>query len=181
MAGAMGRQVRGLVVAAVALCCFAGCDEGVLCHSGRLVPAEGWRSRDTLVFDVDTLRDNAVCRFEIGLRVTVDYPYKSIWLGVERDFSPPAVLRRDTVECLLVDSTLRMDGGIHLYQCVVPLPSMQLQRGQAGQIRVVHLMSRESRRARRGHPRCPLRLVLAGQVAACVDAKEDEQQDGEAP
>lgn len=144
MAGAMGRQVRGLVVAAVALCCFAGCDEGVLCHSGRLVPAEGWRSRDTLVFDVDTLRDNAVCRFEIGLRVTVDYPYKSIWLGVERDFSPPAVLRRDTVECLLVDSTFRMDGGIHLYQCVVPLPSMQLQRGQAGQIRVVHLMSRES-------------------------------------
>ena len=74
----------------------------------------------------------------------VDYPYKSIWLGVERDFSPPAVLRRDTVECLLVDSTLRMDGGIHLYQCVVPLPSMQLQRGQAGQVRVVHLMSRES-------------------------------------
>lgn len=142
-ASVMRRQVWVLVTATVALCCFAGCDEGVLCHSARLVPAEGWRRCDTLVFDVDTLRDNAVCRFEIGLRVTVDYPYKSIWLGVERDFSLPVVARCDTVECMLVDSTLRMDGGIHLYQCVVPLSSMQLRRGQAGHVRVVHLMSRE--------------------------------------
>lgn len=141
---ALARYVRRLVLVVGVACGLSGCDEGVLYHSSRHVPAAEWGYRDTLSFTVDTVKDDGLCHFEVGLRVTEDYPYKSIWLGVERSFSPPAVFRRDTVECFLSDSTRHKAGGLHLHQYVVPLPSLQLWQGQSGQVRIVHLMNREA-------------------------------------
>lgn len=63
---------------------------------------------------------------------------------MEREFSHPDTLHRDTVKCQLMDSvTHRMGKGIYMYQYDVPLPPMTLHRGQTGQVRIIHLMQRE--------------------------------------
>ena len=90
------------------------------------------------------MRTAATYQFALGLRSSDSYPYTVIWLAVEREFSHPDTLRRDTVKCQLMDSvTHRMGKGIYMYQYDVPLPSMTLHYGQTGQVRIIHLMQRE--------------------------------------
>ena len=127
-----------------ALLSLTGCNEHVIYHSYRHVPGSGWSRRDTLTFDIDTVRAEATYQFELGLRSTDSYPYTVIWLAVEREFSHPDTLRRDTVKCQLMDPvTHRMGKGIYMYQYDVPVPPMALRRGQTGQVRIIHLMQRE--------------------------------------
>lgn len=132
-------------IAAVSiLLSLTGCNEHVIYHSYRHVPEQGWNSRDTFTFDIDTVRTAATYQFALGLRSTNSYPYTVIWLAVEREFSHPDTLHRDTVKCQLMDSvTHRMGKGIYMYQYDVPLPPMTLHRGQTGQVRIIHLMQRE--------------------------------------
>ena len=129
-------------IAAVSiLLSLTGCNEHVIYHSYRHVPEQGWNSRDTFTFDIDTVRTAATYQFALGLRSTDSYPYTVIWLAVEREFSHPDTLHRDTVKCQLMDSvTHRMGKGIYMYQYDVPLPPMTLHRGQTGQVRIIHLM-----------------------------------------
>ena len=133
-----------LIAAIGALLSLPGGNEHVIYHSYRHVPGSGWSRRDTLTFDIDTVRAEATYQFELGLRSTDSYPYTVIWLAVEREFSHPDTLRRDTVKCQLMDPvTHRMGKGIYMYQYDVPVPPMALRRGQTGQVRIIHLMQRE--------------------------------------
>ena len=133
-----------LIAAIGALLSLTGCNEHVIYHSYRHVPGSGWSWLDTLTFDIDTVRAEATYQFELGLRSTDSYPYTVIWLAVEREFSHPDTLRRDTVKCQLMDPvTHRMGKGIYMYQYDVPVPPMALRRGQTGQVRIIHLMQRE--------------------------------------
>ena len=102
-------------IAAVSiLLSLTGCNEHVIYHSYRHVPEQGWNSRDTFTFDIDTVRTAATYQFALGLRSTDSYPYTVIWLAVEREFSHPDTLHRDTVKCQLMDSvTHRMGKGIY--------------------------------------------------------------------
>ena len=75
-------------IAAVSiLLSLTGCNEHVIYHSYRHVPEQGWNSRDTFTFDIDTVRTAATYQFALGLRSTDSYPYTVIWLAVEREFS----------------------------------------------------------------------------------------------
>ncbi len=139
-----GFHASTFIAAAGILLSLTGCDERVIYHSYRHVPGQGWNSRDTLAFDIDTVRVAATHQFALGLRATDSYPYTAVWLAVEREFSRPDILRRDTVRCRLMDSvTHRMGKGVYMYQYEVPLPPMTLRCGQTGQVRVTHLMRRE--------------------------------------
>ena len=133
-----------LVAAIGILLSLTGCNEHVIYHSYRYVPEPGWDKRDTILFDIDTVRAEAAYHFALGLRSTDSYPYAVIWLAVERRFSHPDTLHRDTVKCQLMDSvTHRMGKGIYMYQYDVSLPPMTLHHGQTGQVRIIHLMQRE--------------------------------------
>ncbi len=137
-------RTPALVAAAGVLLSLTGCNGHVIHHSYRRIPEQGWNRRDVFSFDVDTVRSEATYQFVLGLRSTDSYPYTVIWLAVEREFSRPDTLCRDTVKCQLMDPvTHRMGRGIYIYQYDVPIPLMTLHRGQAGQIRVMHLMQRE--------------------------------------
>ncbi|MCD8317674.1 MAG: gliding motility lipoprotein GldH [Paraprevotella sp.] len=122
-----------------------GCDKHTLLYSYRHIPQEGWRNTDTLIFALDTLKEDVLCQFDIDLRSTDRYPYKSLWLKVERQFTFPDTTRCDTVQCQLTDPTTdRMGKGIYTYQYSVPLSEFPLRKGQTGQIRITHLMQRET-------------------------------------
>lgn len=133
-----------LIAAIGTLLSLTGCNEHAIYHSYRHVPKSGWSRRDSLTFDIDTVRAEATYQFELGLRSTDSYPYTVVWLAVEREFSRPDTLRRDTVKCQLMDPvTHRMGKGIYMYQYAVPVPPMTLYCGQTGQVRITHLMQRE--------------------------------------
>lgn len=58
-------------IAAVSiLLSLTGCNEHVIYHSYRHVPEQGWNSRDTFTFDIDTVRTAATYQFALGLRST---------------------------------------------------------------------------------------------------------------
>lgn len=136
---------RLFVIVTGLLCALTGCDERTLYHSYLPTPLQGWEKHDTLVFHTDTVRTGADYRFDVELRSTEKFPYQSVWLIVERDFGHTANIRRDTVECRLLDpKTQRMGRGIYTYQYSVPLPSLHLNEGQAGEIRIRHYMHRET-------------------------------------
>lgn len=138
------RLISTFVVASGILLSLAGCNERVVFHSFRHIPGQGWNNRDTLVFDIDTVRTDATYNFELELRSTHTYPYTDIMMAVERDFSPPGVVSRDTVTCRLTHPDIQRTGkGIYVYQYEVSVPPMALHRGQTGRIRVSHLMMRE--------------------------------------
>ena len=63
-----------LIAAIGALLSLTGCNEHVIYHSYRHVPGSGWSRRDTLTFDIDTVRAEATYQFELGLRSTDSYP-----------------------------------------------------------------------------------------------------------
>ena len=138
-------RIHMLIAAASVLLSLAACNGRRVYSAYHHVPEGVWDRGDTLSFRIDTLRADAVYQFALGLRSTISYPYTSIWMAVEREFTPPHTLWRDTVECQLVDSTTRRVGkGIYMYQYEIALPAMSLRQGQSGRVRVVHLMQRES-------------------------------------
>lgn len=140
------RLIPYLSVAIVsALCILTACDGQTLYHSYLHVPANGWEKHDTLVFHTDSIPQDATYQFQLELRSTDKFPYQSVWVIVEREFTPPQSLRRDTVECQLLDPVTQKTGrGIYLYQYSIPLPPLHLHKGQNGEIRIRHYMRRES-------------------------------------
>lgn len=129
-------------------CLFSlpGCDESIFYHASRLLPDNEWHRKDTLCFYLDTLsKDYKHLIPQIGIRTTDQYPYRSIWMAVEGQFARPDTAFCDTIECILTDSVNRPTGeGIHLYQHLMPLTPLSLKKGQSGQIRIRHLMIRET-------------------------------------
>lgn len=122
---------------------LTGCDEHVLYHTYHHMPFQEWDIHDTLVFRTDTIPEDQTYSFNIEIRTNRQYPYKSIWLIAERRFAYPQQIRRDTVECVLTDSTNR-NKGIHLYSSEVPLSPLLLPKGQTGEIRLTHFMQRQT-------------------------------------
>ncbi len=138
------RLLTGIVAATVLLVLSTGCDKRTLFHSYRHVPCQEWNRTDTLTFTIDTIGRDALCRFELELRTTDSYPYRSLWVIVESQFTSPLFLRRDTVECRLMDSGYQHTGsGVHVYQYTTTLPPLPLHKGQTGRVSVRHFMSRE--------------------------------------
>ena len=143
---ALPHILRMFITATGAALSLAGCDEHTLYHTYAPLSSEGWERKESLCFPIDSLnRDAEDARFTVELRTTDAYPYQSVWLAVERKFSRPDTLLSDTVESVLADSSFRPTGkGIRLYQSQAALPPLSLRKGQRGQIRICHLMIRET-------------------------------------
>ena len=171
-----------LIAAIGALLSLTGCNEHVTYHSYRHVPGSGWSRRDTLTFDIDTVRAEATYQFELGLRSTDSYPYTVIWLAVEREFSHPDTLRRDTVKCQLMDPVTHRKAFICTnttyrflpWRYTVDKPDKSASYISCnGKSFRAYTMWEFSSAAKA--------LIPLGQIASGIYAQEHEQQDGEAP
>lgn len=80
----------------------------------------------------------------IGLRVTNNFPYESLILEVEQNYQHPIGHRIDTIRYPLTDKSGDFtEKGINYFQYETQGVPLDLKKGQAGEIRIRHLMHRE--------------------------------------
>ena len=116
----------------------------VMEHTYRSLPTEGWSTYEPMNFFMDTLREDGWYNLRIGIRLTEDFPYRSVWLQVSQTWNDSMPVRLDTVVCRLTDSDGDFSGsGLSVYQYEFPIGHFFLKKGAAGRIMVRHLMRRE--------------------------------------
>ncbi len=129
------------------LAALVSCERPAALYEYRSTPLEGWESADTLVFTVDSLREEGIYSLDLLLRTStaVPYPFRTLWLVVKQNWHSPAAERLDTLACELVnaDGDVCGDGVLH-YRYRFPVDTLVLPEGAQGRLAVCHIMRRES-------------------------------------
>jgi gliding motility-associated lipoprotein GldH len=80
----------------------------------------------------------------VGLRVTNSFPYELLVIEVEQEYQHPKAQRLDTIYCQLADKSGDFTKkGINYFQYETQCLSLDLKKGQTGEIKIRHLMHRE--------------------------------------
>ena len=134
--------VAGLLLTVITM--TVGCDYNTVYDQYDHTPIAGWEKNDTLTFNVPRLPAAGIYHEELGLRINDAYPFMRLHLIVEQRLIPGERIRRDTLNCYLVDEDGNIRGqGVSYYQYSFPITQMKLQKGDSLHISVRHNMKRE--------------------------------------
>ena len=123
---------------------LASCDRNTLMHSYQPLKENCWDSADTVTFSLPVLTTDDNCSVLIGLRVTNSFPYEMLIMEVEQRYQHPIAHRVDTVFYQLTDQSGDFtEKGINYFQYETQGLTIDLKKGQTGEIRIRHLMHRE--------------------------------------
>ena len=135
-------KAAGLMTAL--LLALGSCDYYTVFDKYDHTPIAGWEKNDTLTFDVPPLPRSAIYREELGLRINDAYPFMSLRLIVEQRLMPQGTVRRDTLNCRLIDEDGNIRGqGVSYYQYSFPITHLKLQKGDSLHVSIRHDMKRE--------------------------------------
>lgn len=113
-------------------------------HNYRSVSVEGWESKDTLAFSIDSLPTEGTYVLSLGVRTAVNYPFQSLWVVVKQSWSTPLRQRIDTVACTTHDNHGNALGtGVARNQQLFAVDTLQLPIGARGTIGIRHIMRRD--------------------------------------
>lgn len=110
----------------------ASCQENTIYHSFQPVKVTGWNKSDTLIYSLPQTLAQPPYLYEIGIRHKDSYPYRDIWLSINRD----------TVHLYLADSLGYWIGnGIgEIRQLVLPVSIHPSPKDSIKELRITHLM-----------------------------------------
>lgn len=113
-------------------------------HNYRSVPVEGWESKDTLTFSIDSLTTEDTYVLSLGIRTAANYPFQSLWVVVKQSWGTPLRQRIDTVACVTHDPHGNALGkGVARSQQSLAVDTLQLPVGAKGIISIRHIMRRD--------------------------------------
>lgn len=141
----MSIKTKWLFTALTVALILASCNrKTTIYHHYEHTSLEGWEKNDTLQFSVHAATQRAVVRREVELRITNDYPFRSLNLVVDQTTFPSHIHRHDTLQCNLIDTRGNVYGdGINLYQYCFNLTDISLNEGDSLSISIRHNMKRE--------------------------------------
>ncbi len=173
-------KIQNILTVLTVAAAMASCNRNTVFYRYDHTPVAGWEKNDTLTFDVSPVPRAGSYREEIGLRINGSYPFTGLCLIVEQTIYPSGVSVSDTLNCRLIDADGTVRGrGVSYYQYSFHLTDMRLEQGDSLHVCVRHNMKRE---ILPGISDIGLRVVsVAREVAAGVDAQEDEKEEREAP
>lgn len=124
---------------------MASCNGRVVYDKYDHTPIAGWEKNDTLLFDVNTVKESGVYSGRLGLRINSAFPFTSLVMIVRRTIIPRNIVIADTVNCKLMDENNgRPKGqGVGYYQYEFPLKDILLEQGDSMHIVIRHNMRRE--------------------------------------
>ena len=170
MKKSFGRLLLTRLLSAICLAIFTGCQTDAVYHSYKPTGANGWRQGDTLSFRLPTTITGRHYMLEIGVKHTVIYPYKDLWVEIRNEE------RTDSFHILLTDSLNQWAGygmASSSYQFVTEPINYYLSESDT-LLHVNHLMSDT---LLGGVTDIGIRLSFAGGI----NTQKHEQQDGETP
>lgn len=123
---------------------LGACSGGTVYDQYDHTPLSGWEKNDTLSFDIPPMKHTALYREELGLRINGAFPFKSLQLIVEQKFLASKRIRRDTLNCRLIDNDGNVKGrGVSFYQYLFHIDDMEIEQGDSLRINIRHNMKRE--------------------------------------
>lgn len=165
----MTKQLCFLISAAFALTLAAcGPDPATLVHEYRRVEGDGgWSVRDTIRIPVPEVRDGGDYTLSVGMRFTNGFAWEGVWVEASLEVDTPLVRRTDTLFVRCFDPQGRsVAEGVNLLQAEQPADgTVHLRAGQKGEIRLRHLMRRET-------------LPHITDVGACLRREQPRQEQG---
>lgn len=140
----MRSRLFTLLFALAALMLLACCDDGRVYDRYADVHVEGWRSADTLVFNIPKQQPGRY-RLDVGLRYTTDFPFKSLYIGVDRTLLGKKHTLHETLNLPLLDDDGHMLGDEGVSNCVINfhVSEVNLQQTDSLRITIHHLMQRD--------------------------------------
>lgn len=136
---------RLLLISLMMAVTLTSCHRRTLYHHFEHTPLSGWERNDTLLFAVEPASKGGVIQREVELRISEKFPFQRINLIVEQVTQPSNVIRRDTVNCCLIDQEGNVLGeGITLFQYRFSLPDTSVDEGDSLTIAIRHNMKRET-------------------------------------
>jgi len=128
----------------MAIWTLASCDRRIVFDHYEHTPIVGWEKNDTLSFNVRPMAVAGVYRQELGLRITGQYPFRSLRLVVRQEIWPEGRIAHDTIDCQLINERGTATGqGIAFYQYNMPVSDIRLREGDSLHICIGHDMKRE--------------------------------------
>ena len=122
----------------------ASCDRKTIYHHYEHTSLTGWEKGDTLFFSPKRMTQTAVIQRDVELRISDNYPFRSLNLIIEQTTLPSCHIRRDTLDCQFMTPDGKILGqGITLYQYRFRLPEVSLNEGDSLSISIYHNMRRE--------------------------------------
>lgn len=138
-------MLRLSAIMLTAIMLTAGCDRNTLLHTYQPLADNCWDRKDTITFVLPELTQDDNGSMLIGLRLTNDFPYEQLVLSVEQDFRHPTVHQADTLFYKLTDERGEFtEEGVSWFQFESLGLPIELKKGQTGEIRIRHLMNRET-------------------------------------
>lgn len=135
-----------LVASVVGIC---SCDDARTYDHYESIMMSGWERNDTASFTVPRQWEGYYS-LELGIRATMEYPYKNISLIMEGKIIPDkkkAAYRtfQDTITCNIIDDNGRLVGkrGISNTEIMRFTTGLNINRGDSLYVTVRHIMSRE--------------------------------------
>ena len=124
---------------------LAACNRQTIYSHYQSIGSDGWSDKRMLLFDVDAVRDSAVYRELLEVRITEAYPFTNLALIVERRLKHSGLRYCDTLTVNITDADGHFSGqgtNHHLYH--VPLPDVVLPKQEQMQVYVRHCMAQHT-------------------------------------
>ncbi len=123
---------------------LTACKRNTVYYHYEHPPLIGWEKNDTIIFQLSPVKEAGTYEEEIGIRITDDYPFTSIYLVVDQTILPAHKKHSDTLEISLMNQQGYSTGqGVSNIQYIQPLRHIDLAQGDSLHITVRHDMKRE--------------------------------------
>lgn len=138
--------LKGIILLFVAST-LAACDKQTIYHSYQSLPAEGWRKKDTLSFNVEVPDSFTYYKLSIEVRNRNDYPYQNMNLSI-RYIAPTDTisLPADTIQFSLADKEGKWKGTGwgSLYQSEFSIGSVRIGKPGNYQFKIAYTFPDQS-------------------------------------
>lgn len=124
----------------IAICAIlASCSTNTVYHRYYPIEGNGWKRTDTISFTLNDSLDTGIYSTKIGVRHTVSYPYRDLWLSV----SLPDKEKSDTVHLYLANERGNWNGngtasGYYQYESDGPI--FNYRESSDSVIKICHIM-----------------------------------------
>lgn len=136
--------MRNKIWLLVSTCILVACTSKLLVHRYEHTRPEGWVRSDTIRFEIPEVPATAHYLISAGLRIDNKFPYQDLWIIMETRLEEPHLILHDTIDYAVTDEKgIPLGDGINKRQQERPVRSLTLHKGQHGEVRFYHIMTRE--------------------------------------
>ena len=104
------KQTRLMLMALTVALIVSSCNRKIIYSHYEHTPLAGWEKNDTLIFNISPVAEGGIYHEEVGLRINDLYPFMSLNLVVDHLNLTQGTVKRDTLNCSLIERDGRVKG-----------------------------------------------------------------------